>query len=187
MPGDEGGWDDFFVELTFFNKFPAGVRKDVTFHTTLTLPDGTTEPWQNDAVKHPYYAKFRLPDNALVWQTSGTTPLMRYAQVLLIYAEAQARSEGSVNSQAYDCINAIRARAGLSNLSGLSSADFISAVVSERGWEFAGEYCRWFDIVRLQMLPQVNAARDPAEIPIIGPIKYTLPIPTSDAQLNPNL
>ena len=187
MPSDEGGWDDFFPELTFFNNFPAGVRKNVTFHTTFILPDGTTKPWQNGSTKHPYYAKFRLPNGQLTWQTSGTTPSMRYAQVLLIYAESQARSESSVNSQAYACINAIRERAGLTDLSGLSNTDFINATVAERGWEFAGEYCRWFDIVRLQMLPQVMAARDPAEIPIIGPPKYTFPLPTTEVQLNPNL
>ncbi|QEC78896.1 RagB/SusD family nutrient uptake outer membrane protein [Mucilaginibacter ginsenosidivorax] len=187
MPSDEGGWDDFFPELTFFNNFPAGLRKDVTFHTTIVLPGGGTEPWQNDAVKHPYYAKYRLPDNALIWQTSGTTPLMRYAQVLLIYAEAQARSESSANSQAYSCINSIRTRAGLPNLSGLSNSDFINATIKERSWEFAGEFCHWFDIVRLQTLSQIIATRDPAEIPIIGTPKYTLPLPTNDLNLNPGL
>jgi hypothetical protein len=187
MPSDEGGWDDFFPELTFFKNYPAGVRKDVTFHTTFTLPDGTTEPWTAGAVKHPYYAKFRLPNNALTWQTNATTPLMRYAQVLLIYAESQARSESSVNSQAYASINAIRERAGLPDLSGLSNADFITATVNERSWEFAGEYCRWFDIIRLQMLPAIDAARDPAEIPLIGTPKYTFPIPTTDVQIDPNL
>ncbi|WP_413671034.1 RagB/SusD family nutrient uptake outer membrane protein [Mucilaginibacter sp. Mucisp86] len=187
MPSDEGGWDDFFSELTFFNKFPAGVRKNLTFHTTFHLPDGTTRAWQNGSTKHPYYAKFRLPNDELTWQTSATTPLLRYAQVLLIYAESQARSESSVNSQAYASINAIRKRAGLPDLSGLSSTDFIAATIAERSWEFAGEYCRWFDIVRLQMLPQVIAERDPAEIPIIGPPKYTFPIPTTEVQLNPNL
>lgn len=186
MPSEEGGWDDYFPELTFFNNFPAGVRKNVTFHTTINLANGTTEPWQNDAVKHPYYGKFRLPNSLAIWQTSATAPLIRYAQVLLTFAEADARS-GSVSNQAYTSINSIRTRAGLPNLSGLSPAAFITAAVNERSWEFAGEYTRWFDLVRLQMLPQINAARDPSEVPIIGSVKYTIPIPTSDVNLNPNL
>ena len=80
-----------------------------------------------------------------------------------------------------------RLRAGLTPLSGLSNDDFINSVVNERAWEFAGEYLRWFDIVRLQLLPQINAARDPSENAVIGPVKYTLPIPAHDALLNPNL
>jgi hypothetical protein len=187
MPSEENGWDDYYTELNFFNQFPAGVRKDVTFHTTITKPDGTTIPWQQTAVKHPYFAKFRLAGGETIWQTSATLPLMRYAQVLLTYAEAQARAENAPNTQAYDCINTIRSRAGLAPLSGLSANDFIDAVVNERAWEFAGEYLRWFDIVRLQLLPQINAARDPSENAVIGPVKYTLPIPGGDKLLNPNL
>ena len=186
MASEENGWDDYFTEVNFFNTFPAGVRKNVTFQTTITKPDGTTISWQNTSVRHPY-SKFRVNSGEAIWQTSATLPLMRYAQVLLIYAEAQARSDNSANAQAYDFVNAIRSRAGLTPLSGLSNDDFINSVVNERAWEFAGEYLRWFDIVRLQLLPQINAARDPSENAVIGPVKYTLPIPAHDALLNPNL
>lgn len=186
MPGEENGWDDYFCEIKFFNDFPAGPRKDATFHTVIKKNDGTTITWQNDAVKHPYYQKFRAPVDGSLDGSSGTVHLMRYAHVLLIYAEAQARS-GGVNQQAYDCINAIRLRAGLSPLSGLSNSDFINAVINERAWEFAGEYTRWFDIVRLQILPQIIANRDPSENAVIGTPSYNIPIPASDIQLDPNL
>jgi hypothetical protein len=72
-------------------------------------------------------------------------------------------------------------------LIGLSSADFVKAVISERAWEFAGEYTRWFDITRLQLLTQVIANRDPSENAPIGTPQYYLPIPSGDLQLNPNL
>ncbi len=51
---------------------------------------------------------------------------------------------GYTNALAYDCINAIRHRAGLSSLSGLSGSGFADAVVQERAWEFAAERIRWF-------------------------------------------
>ena len=86
--------------------------------------------------------------------------LIRYAHVLLIYAEAQARANGSADSDAYDAVNAIRQRAGLAPLSGLSNTDFINSVVQERAWEFAGEYTRWFDLVRLEMVESANANKD---------------------------
>jgi hypothetical protein len=185
-PGEENGWDDYFCEIKFFNDFPAGVRKTVTFHTLITKADGTTIPWQSDAVKHPYYQKFRAPVEGSNDASSATIQMMRYAHVLLIYAEAQARS-GGVNQQAYDCINAVRSRAGLSSLSGMSATDFITAVINERAWEFAGEYTRWFDITRLQIMPQVIANRDPSENAVIGTPHYYIPIPAGDLQLNPNL
>jgi len=186
MPGEENGWDDFFAEIKFFVDFPAGPRKSATFHTVIKKSDGTTIPWQSDAVKHPYYEKFRAPVEGSTDGSSATVQMMRYAHVLLIYAEAQARS-GAVNDQAYASVNAIRARAGLTPLIGLSGTDFVKAVISERAWEFAGEYTRWFDITRLQLLTQVIANRDPSENAPIGTPQYYLPIPSGDLQLNPNL
>lgn len=186
MPLEENGWDDYFTEIRFFNDFPAGIRKDVTFHTVITKADGTKIPWQSTFVKHPYYQKFRAPDDGNINSPSSTLHLMRFAHVLLIYAEAQART-GAPNEQAYSSINSIRSRAGLAPLSGLSSTDFINAVINERAWEFAGEYTRWFDITRLQILPAVIAKRDAAENPVIGTPKYYLPIPAGETQLDPNL
>jgi hypothetical protein len=116
--------------------------------------------------------------------------LIRYAHVLLIYAEAQARADGSTNSDAYNAVNAIRQRAGLASLSGLTNPNFINAVVQERAWEFAGEYTRWFDLVRLEMVESANASKDPNDIPVSGTItksKYWLPIPAADVSINPNI
>jgi starch-binding outer membrane protein, SusD/RagB family len=42
MPGELSGWDDFFPEINFFNNFPAGARKDVTFRTQFKKADGVT-------------------------------------------------------------------------------------------------------------------------------------------------
>jgi len=58
------------------------------------------------------------------------------------------RADGNANADAYLAVNAIRQRAGLAGLSGLANNAFIDAVVQERAWEFAGEYTRWFDLVR---------------------------------------
>lgn len=190
MPEDEGGWSDFFPELNFFNNFPEGSRKDATFSTSFVV-NGNTIPWQNTTTKHPYYKKFTIQSGTKATYMSANPVIMiRYAHVLLIYAEAQARS-GTVSTEAYNAINAVRARAGLTDLaSGLTPDLFIKAVIEERAWEFAGEWNRWFDLVRLEKVEEANANKNAGDLQPNGTITkndYVLPIPGADALVNPNL
>jgi hypothetical protein len=188
-PAEESGWDDYFAEITFYNNFPAGRRKDLTFYTEFKGPGGVTIPWQQSLTKHPYYRKFRLEVNN-TYQSSMPVSMMRYAHVLLIFAEAQARSAGSPSAEAYAAVNAVRRRAGLAAISNLSGADFANAVVDERAWEFAAEWTRWFDLVRLERVEQANANKAPDDLKPIGAVTksdYWLPVPGRDANINPNL
>lgn len=191
MPVDIDGWNDFQAEINFFNNFPAGNRKNGTFLTSITK-NGQVIQWPDFELKHPYYRKFWIQNgNPDTYHSKNPIIMMRYAEVLLIYAEAQARS-GSPDTEAYNAINAVRQRAGLAPLtSGLSSADFIKAVIQERAWEFAAEWHRWFDIVRTETVKEANSNRHVNEIPLIGDPgneqKWLLPIPAGDATINPNL
>jgi len=158
--------------------------------------------------RHPYYKKFRAGLNGDGVNETATTILsmnpstnkaldiIRYPQVLLDYAEASAMATGNPSSDAYAATNLVRQRAGLPNLTpGLGGTAFRDSVVYERAYEFAGEFgMRWFDIVRLQLLPQVTAGRDPGENQIPATItgnpailqqKYLAPIPFSDMILEP--
>lgn len=190
MPEDEGGWSDFFPEINFFNNFPAGSRKDATFSTSFVV-NGDTIPWQNVSTKHPYYKKFTIQSGTkATYMSANPVILIRYAHVLLTYAEAQARS-GTVNDQAYAALNAVRARAGLTDVpAGLTTDAFITAVVNERAWEFAGEWNRWFDLVRLEKVEEANATKHADDLKPNGTITksdYVLPIPGADKLMNPNL
>ncbi|WP_211303524.1 RagB/SusD family nutrient uptake outer membrane protein [Chitinophaga ginsengisoli] len=191
MPENEGGWSDFFTELKFFRDFPAGSRKDATFSTEFVV-NGDTIPWQETTTKHPYYKKFTIQSGAKnVYMSNNPVIMIRYAHVLLIYAEAQARATGTPDAQAYAAVNAVRQRAGLSPLpEGLSGNDFATAVVQERAWEFAGEWNRWFDLVRLEQVAAANADKDPGDLAPAGTItqkQYWMPVPGADAIINPNL
>ncbi|AYB34856.1 RagB/SusD family nutrient uptake outer membrane protein [Chryseolinea soli] len=81
-------------------------------------------------------------------QSGKDFPIIRYPDVLLIYAEAQNQADGSPNASAYAAINSIRSRAGLADLSGLSQAAFRESVWKERVWELSSENIVWFDMVR---------------------------------------
>jgi hypothetical protein len=111
--------------------------------------------------------------------------------VLLDYAEASAMAAGAPTAASYMAINLVRKRAGLPDLaSGLSKEAFRDAVVYERAYEFAGEFgIRWFDIVRLQLLPKIVAERDPSENSIPSSVdvtkKYLAPIPYNEMTRNP--
>lgn len=209
------GFGDMFPEINFFLAAPPCTRTDATFYTTLKLRTGSAPnftwnlvPWNSPstATGHPYYKKFRagLSGDA-VSETANTievingstnkeTILLRYPQVLLIFAEASAMAGGGPTGAGYAAINQVRTRAGLPNLTpGLSQIAFRDSVVFERAYEFAGEFAlgmRWFDIVRLQMLPQIVAARSPLENPIPAGInlnqKYLAPIPFAEMSRNPD-
>lgn len=200
QPGDEAGWDDWFGEISFYNKFPAGPRKDATYQSVYLI-GGTAKDWTATTLKHPYFQKYR--DDAGYdpvthvgnWAGSHTVYIIRYAEVLLTYAEAQAMS-AAPDASAYNAINLVRHRAGLGDLTpGLSQTDFRDSVIAERGWEFAGlePAARWFDLLRTETVAKANADRSPAEEPLKNipddaqHTYYWAPIPINDVQLNPGL
>lgn len=192
MPGDENGWDDYCSEINFYLDFPAGERKDATFLTSVTV-NGNTIQWQDFAIHHPYYQKFKIQTGADPLNYSSASPiiLMRYTEVLLDYAEATGRL-GTPDADAYAAVNAVRNRAGLADLTaGLSSDDFTKAILDERSWEFAAEWHRWFDLIRSETVGAANANRAAGEIALIGDPNdqknWLFPIPAVESSINPNL
>ncbi|MEO5594717.1 MAG: RagB/SusD family nutrient uptake outer membrane protein [Chitinophagaceae bacterium] len=200
QPGDENGWDDWFGEITFYNNFPAGARKDATYQSVYIV-NGAAKAWPQTALKHPYFQKYR--DDASYdpvthvgnWAGDHTVYIIRYSEVLLTYAEAQARA-GAPDASAYSAINLVRQRAGLGDLvAGLGQKAFADSVVAERGWEFAGlePAARWFDLLRTETVGKANSVRNAGEDLLKGipddatHTFYWAPIPINDQQLNPNL
>src|SRR5450432_1595828 len=206
---NSSGWDDYYPEINFFLNAPACDRTDATFYTTLKLKQTDNSfllvPWSSPLTHagHPYYKKFRsglgsdgvsetaTVINSINPSTNKALDLIRYPLVLLDFAEATALATGTASADAYAAINMVRLRAGEAPLTpGLSATDFQDSVVTERGYEFAGETgVRWFDICRLQILPQVLAARSASENPInpttVIQNAYLAPIPNSEMLRNP--
>jgi hypothetical protein len=274
MPDEEvsgTAWATNLAEIYFFNNFPEGKRKEVTFRTNIWVepatealkaelaafqatlsnaPGGSFGPdwpvrrwnglenivvpnqcvytWQNfnpdtdlaagkffwderwrrwniqvewddyirnpESRRHPYYAKGYFDDTAdhtyvpsdrkfnadgtiqawgyetrsldnRAWRQGKIQRWMRYAEVLLIYAEAQAMAHG-LDQSCIDALNQVRARAdeprGLAKLGDYASAqDFRKAMFDERGWELAGlEYGqRWADLLRFEKAKEMNSFR----------------------------
>lgn len=90
--------------------------------------------------------------------------LLRYADVLLMYAEAlnEVAFSNSTNSEQFKILNQIRERAQVGNIpaSELASQDaFRRAILLERQREFPYEGHRWFDLVRMGYAKEVMAAQ----------------------------
>lgn len=113
----------------------------------------------------------KLWDKAhILGNTSGGStginfPYMRYADVLLMFAEAENELNGPTEA-AKNALKTVRERAFrnatnkpemvdgyVSKLS--SKEDFFQAIVDERAWEFGGENLRWKDLVRWNLYNQV--------------------------------
>ena len=207
MASEETGWSGGVAELGFYNRFPEGYRKEKTFQTILETWNANgeltkTTPFAESIQKRPYYKKFR---NGYVFgspEFNGDSdhmggrdlPYLRFAEVLLLYAEAQCMSENGPNAMAYECINMVRKRAqkGVADdlTPGLGQIAFRDAVIDERGWEFAQEFCRWFDLVRTEKVEEMMAHKAPEDYYPLNPItkeRYLVPIPYTEKLLNPNL
>lgn len=111
--------------------------------------------------------------------------VIRYADVLLNYAEAINEANKAPNADAYAAINLVRKRAGLTDLSGLTYDTFKAAVYEEERLESPFEGHRWFDLLRTGRAMEVmNSKLSGPGKPTVGvstPIKpYQLlyPIPT---------
>ena len=77
-------------------------------------------------------------------------PLLRYSDVLLMYAEASLEADGTVAQDAYDCVLAVRDRAGVKTkaFADYDLDSFREFVRNERGRELCFEGIRKYDLIR---------------------------------------
>ncbi|OAV72465.1 SusD family protein [Bacteroidales bacterium Barb6] len=120
----------------------------------------------------------------------------RYADVLLLKAEALIMRDAPDLTGAAAIIDQIRERAGLPKLSPAAKANkesMLNALLKERRLELAFEGQRWFDLVRLNKVEEVlNAvyAKDSGKKAQVYPFNensYKLPIPQAVMDQNPRL
>lgn len=153
----ESGWGDYHSETRFFESFPDGPRKDATF--TSVFADGTS---YIEANVDPYIAKYRDAGRTIYTSGEGFRPILRFADVLLIYAEASNYVNNGPNAFALEALRRVRSRAGLQTPDNMTQAAFDRAVLDERAWEFACEGDRWHDLVRRERVVGVNIDEHPA-------------------------
>lgn len=130
-------------------------RRDFSIMTRYITPDGRNYLCRPTYRKFIDIAYYTGQEGTSFQYTTHNLILYRYADALLIYAEAQNEADGAPNGEAYAAIDQIRNRAGLASLpAGLSQSDFRLAVWQERRVELNGEFKRKYDLIRTNRLVQ---------------------------------
>ncbi|WP_162946451.1 RagB/SusD family nutrient uptake outer membrane protein [Chitinophaga barathri] len=118
-------------------------------------------------------------------QSDNNWPLIRYAEVVLTFAEAYNEVNVPVDGNlAYQAVNSIRGRANLPALSGLTQDQLRQAILKERRFEMAFEGQRWFDLVRTGTLVSTLLAKGTVNI---KSFHVLFPVPQFEIDLNQNL
>ncbi|MDR1865323.1 MAG: RagB/SusD family nutrient uptake outer membrane protein [Bacteroidales bacterium] len=186
---------DIISDDRFYNVYdPADLRRSVTYIKQFPLPTGV--------ITFPRALFIKYVTNLLVPYTSRAAdainfPVIRYADVLLVKAEALNEQAGDAGpgAEAYDALNQVRRRAyGLladpslpipsPELSGLNRTLFREAIQNERLKEFVQEGQRWFDLVRWGIL--VEAVSVVPEKATVSERNYLYPVPQDQRDLNPD-
>ncbi len=177
----DGGWGDAWGEIAFWKRYPEGPRKDAVYAPKITFQDGATITkvcnwWDLDAegkpvveAYHPMFAIYTVncdgdnlakekfaPYNYLEPNYTNMTNgrrhrLIRYAELLLWYAESTARSGGDL-AKAKEYLREVRKRAvnDVENvtltdgtkiaIANMTADQLAEACYIEHGWEVAGQW-----------------------------------------------
>ncbi|QDK79841.1 RagB/SusD family nutrient uptake outer membrane protein [Spirosoma sp. KCTC 42546] len=168
------------------NLYKAYRADDKRRNVTLKLYSASSTPAAPASVLFPCYVYKYLDPSATGNNDGGNNyPIIRYADVLLMYAEA-LNEQTPNNTDAYSTINRIRNRAGLPNLTAnLSQAQFRDSLLLERRLELAFEGHRWYDLARTKRL--ISAMKEQNPTIAVDEHHYLFPIPQTERDVNPLL
>jgi starch-binding outer membrane protein, SusD/RagB family len=144
------GWNHFLTEEGHYNSYDADDLRKNQLIVSRVWVNGNERNLGITDYSRPFTRKYVDPGR-VGDQTSVNTPVLRFADILLVYAEAAGPT-----TEGYAAINQVRNRAGLPDLEeNLSTDAFRDAVVRERSWELAFEGNRLFDLRRTNSMESV--------------------------------
>lgn len=196
VPGIIGANEADIPTVDLYNQYADNdERKNVTFKLDYLSPKDN----KIYTSRIPLFGKYWEEGEKISGRSDVNTHIIRYADALLMYAEAL--NEGGQTDKALGYLNRIRERAFNSadfNYAALSQQDFRTAVWKERRLELAFEGHRWFDLVRTGRFVEVMKAHGMTEAGLAESNKteisanvserHTLyPIPQREIDLNKKL
>ncbi|MGX5819012.1 RagB/SusD family nutrient uptake outer membrane protein [Chitinophaga lutea] len=140
------------------------------------------------------FSKWRDPSAPTLTGHSNDYPFLRYADVLLIYAEAAAMAENGPSAKAVEQLNKIHRRAygypsGAPSpvdfpTAGWTQETFRDAVLQERAYELFMEGKRWLDLKRTGKIKSVIKANKGKDV---QDVHLYWPIPQQEIDTNPDI
>lgn len=127
------------IEPSLRAAYPAGDKR-------LPLSVQVPVPSSINAVPRKFYDELSATNDV-----GNDFPVLRFADVLLLYAEALNEVGYQADGDAFKALNRVRTRAGVANYTAAQLATkeaFRTAVINERRLELALENDRWFDLIR---------------------------------------
>lgn len=136
-----------------------------------------------------YYCKKYWDTPTVANDNNNNFPVIRYSDVVLMYAECLNEAGYAANGDAFKYLNDVRKRSGLAEKSSATVADqaaFRLAIEQERRVEFAFEGQRWFDLVRTgRAISILNAKSTAIGIKkVLTADNLVFPIPQSQIDIN---
>ena len=190
-PSEWGGWSGGPVKPSWAEAYPEQPRKHsyllLSWHTDIEDPNSPIVDYPESEDGVPYIGKYNYPNLTLEEELGISRqyfPLMRFPDVLLIYAEAANMVNGGPTQLAVDRVNLIIKRAnegvGLEPLAtmAMTKEEFDKKVIDERNYELCFEFDRIFDVLRKKILQEVML---PDDAEGYEETDYLFPIPTFDA------
>lgn len=161
-----------FLLPTYFYSFDSNdLRRDVTTAVYNIDNRGNAIGYSNPITLGTMFAKFRRDwiTNPAVAPTSDAQyfglnwPLLRYSDVLLMFAEAENELNNGPSSEAIEAFRKVRLRGFGGDVNKIGTIpsgkeSFFAAIVSERSFELGGEAVRKYDLIRWNLLADKIAA-----------------------------
>ena len=145
----KAGWGFCKVTPELVNKY-AEIDDTIRLQATVLFADSLKSTYDDTYDFTGYYNKKYTtkkrftPQNSTMWAQNEV--IMRYADVLLMYAEASAQLGNTGDALAN--LNMVRSRAQLPEITGISGPSLIDTIYAERRLELALESNRYFDVLR---------------------------------------
>lgn len=154
-----GGWfQAFSMDKKYYDAFESNDGRLKTIVTSYKDKNGVIINKDNLGVRWNGYIMNKFPQETMTTFQGTDIPLARWADVLLMYAEAEVRKTGTVPSvAAINAVNQVRNRAGLANLPAVATNTkdaFLDAILIERGHELFYEGNRKIDLIRFNKYAQ---------------------------------
>src|SRR5690606_16597706 len=183
------GWGDISVQTEWLEEYPEQPRMQAFFEMENSEGVGFEEQGRFAGVKKYQYDSEEDFDAG---RSIINIPILRLADVLLIFAEADNMVNSGPTPEAVEAINKVidRANGYIYNSEhprltiNMTQAEFDTAVIEERNFELCFEFDRWFDLVRKRILEQESRETIRQNF---SEADYLFPIPENDLRLNPLL